>query len=423
MSISQNFPEEGPTLNLNFAGSKTLDPRITFSRTTTGTYMDDSGLIKVAPADSPRFDHRYVNGEIESLGLLVEESRTNIVRKSEDLTIGIWDENGDGVTVTTNQAVAPDGNTTADKVAIKTTDAGSKGVQSSTLSGSISGSGTAITSSIFCKADDHNYVRVEMQGGGNTGSINVDLSDGSLISEVSSPDSYKIEPYPNDWYRISVTSTTANTNVTALRVYLTDASGNSTFTGTVGNGVFMWGGQHEIGAFATSYIPTDDTAGGKTRNPDNVTMEGDNFSDWYNQSEGTIYVSQKLKSIDTVDRNSVVYLINGGSGSDLFYNVKLGTTNIFVFGDGGTNYSRWEENGDSTDTKTIWAYDVSGDDFKPYWNGIEGVNETTTNTPSATSHTQLEIGANIGAKYNGHISQLTYYPTRLTNAQLQNLTK
>jgi hypothetical protein len=65
MSISQNFPEEGPTLNLNFAGSKTLDPRITFSRTTTGTYMDANGLIVTAPADAPRFDHRYVNGEIE----------------------------------------------------------------------------------------------------------------------------------------------------------------------------------------------------------------------------------------------------------------------------------------------------------------------------------------------------------------------
>lgn len=48
MSISQNFPEEGPTLNLNFAGSKTLDPHITFSKTSIGTYMDDSGLIKVA---------------------------------------------------------------------------------------------------------------------------------------------------------------------------------------------------------------------------------------------------------------------------------------------------------------------------------------------------------------------------------------
>jgi hypothetical protein len=152
-------------------------------------------------------------------------------------------------------------------------------------------------------------------------------------------------------------------------------------------------------------------------------MTGNNFSDWYNQDEGTIYVSQKLKSIDTVDRNSAVYLINGGSGNDLFYNVKTGDTNIFVFGDGGTIYSRFGESSDSTDSTIAWAYDVSGDDFKAYYNGIEATNETSNNTPSATSHNQLELGATAGAKYNGHISKLSYYPRRLSNSQLQNLTK
>jgi len=90
MSISQNFPEEGPSLNLNFAGSRTLDPRITFSRSQTtsngSTYMGRDGLIKYAGPDEPRFDHRYVNGEVESLGLLIEESRTNSATYSNDLS-------------------------------------------------------------------------------------------------------------------------------------------------------------------------------------------------------------------------------------------------------------------------------------------------------------------------------------------------
>ena len=75
MSISQLYPAEGPTLNLNFAGSRTLDPRITFTRTQTtsngSTYMGRDGLIKYAGPDEPRFDHRYVSGDIESLGLLM----------------------------------------------------------------------------------------------------------------------------------------------------------------------------------------------------------------------------------------------------------------------------------------------------------------------------------------------------------------
>ena len=59
MSIRNVFPTVRPSLNLNFARSKTLDPRITFSGTSVGTYLDSDGLIKTAVADEPRFDHKY----------------------------------------------------------------------------------------------------------------------------------------------------------------------------------------------------------------------------------------------------------------------------------------------------------------------------------------------------------------------------
>ena len=85
MSIKDNFPSVGPSLSLNFARSKTLDPRITFSRPSTSgdaTYMNGNGLIVTAAADEPRFDHKYENGVVKSLGLLVEEQRTNILQQS-----------------------------------------------------------------------------------------------------------------------------------------------------------------------------------------------------------------------------------------------------------------------------------------------------------------------------------------------------
>jgi len=426
MSISQNFPEEGPTLNLNFAGCKTLDPRITFSRTSTATYMDDSGLIVTAPADAPRFDHRYVNGEIVSLGLLIEGGETNIVRKSEDLTIGRWSEVADGVTVTTNQAVAPDGNTTADKVAIKTTGSDSKAIQSSILSGSISGSGTAITSSIFCKADDHNYVRVEMQGGGNSASINVDLSDGSLISEVSSPDSYKIEPYPNDWYRISVTSTTASTNSTALRVYLTDASGDNTFTGTVGNGVFMWGGQHEVGAFPTSYIPTDDTSGGKTRNPDSVSMEGENFSDWYNPTEGTIVLDCTPVYDNSTNQYRRLLSIHNNSGvqTDVIQFIQTEATNqVSSAVWDGSSFQAGFTKGVNSGTRYKVAFAVKENNMNASYDGNISTDDTSATLPVMT---EMDIGSYTqfsSTQATTHYNSLRYYPTRLTNTQLQTLTK
>ena len=152
--------------------------------------------------------------------------------------------------------------------------------------------------------------------------------------------------------------------------------------------------------------------------------EGSEIPNWYNQDEGTVYVSQKLRAVQDTARNNLVYLINGGNQNDYYYNTKIGGNNIFVFGDGGTIYRSFGQGGvNSIDSKTVFAYDVSGDDFKAYYNGIEATNETNNNTPSATSHTQLELGATATAKYCGHIQQFVYYSKRLSNAQLQNLTK
>jgi len=70
MAISQNFPNTRPSLNLNFARSKKLDPRITFTRSSTATYVDEDGLIKSAATNTPRFEHDPTTGDC--LGLLIE---------------------------------------------------------------------------------------------------------------------------------------------------------------------------------------------------------------------------------------------------------------------------------------------------------------------------------------------------------------
>ena len=432
MSIRNVFPTVRPSLNLNFARSKTLDPRITFSRTSVGTYLDSDGLIKTAVADEPRFDHKYENGNIVSLGLLIEGGETNIVRKSEDLTIGRWSEVADGVTVTTNQAVAPDGNTTADKVAIKTSGSGGKAIQSSILSGT--SSGTVITSSIFCKAAEHNYVRVQMEGGGNSGGIVVDLSDGSLITEYSSPDSYKIESYPNDWYRISATSTTASTAATALRVHLTDASGNSTWTGTIGDGVYMWGGQHEIASRASSYIPTDDTAAGITRTKEVCYIDGTNFTEFYNPVESTIYVRFDMGGVFATDGYNRVYEIWESANTVRYSLLRGGANNTtydsFSFGSGPDrqqlNYNTVSIEPDTL-FKSISAF--KNDDYQRYAIDVNGVLDSNTDTSVGVgtfSPIQFVLGSEASSEsrqLNGHISELRYYPKRLSNDQLQNLTK
>jgi hypothetical protein len=79
-----------PSLDLNFASTKSLVDAttgldlVTFSRTSDGTATNSSGNLIVVPAGTPRFDHNPLTGE--SLGLLVEEQRIQILQLTDVLS-------------------------------------------------------------------------------------------------------------------------------------------------------------------------------------------------------------------------------------------------------------------------------------------------------------------------------------------------
>lgn len=83
-----------PSLDLDFAGTQSLDPVITssrqpapvvsFSRASTATYIGADGLLKTAEANEPRFD--FDPATLTCKGLLVEEGRTNVLLNSATLS-------------------------------------------------------------------------------------------------------------------------------------------------------------------------------------------------------------------------------------------------------------------------------------------------------------------------------------------------
>ena len=104
MTIKALYPTTRPSLDLNFAATKRLDPRITYSRASTGTFVGSNGLIQSAAVNQARFDHNPTTGE--SLGLLVEEARTNLNLNSAATYNGLTN-------ITSNSFLAPDGTLTA----------------------------------------------------------------------------------------------------------------------------------------------------------------------------------------------------------------------------------------------------------------------------------------------------------------------
>ena len=109
LSTQNRAGNRRPSLNLNFQGGK-LDSRVTFARSTTGTFVGSDGLIQTAAINTPRFDYDPVT--LACKGLLIEEQRVNLLTYSDDFSNAAWTKTN--ATVTANAVAAPDGTTTAD---------------------------------------------------------------------------------------------------------------------------------------------------------------------------------------------------------------------------------------------------------------------------------------------------------------------
>ena len=79
---------DGLSLDLQFADDKTLTarkgPTPVFTRASSATFVGSNGLIQSAAINAARFDHDPVT--LVCKGLLIEESRTNLVFPSDTLT-------------------------------------------------------------------------------------------------------------------------------------------------------------------------------------------------------------------------------------------------------------------------------------------------------------------------------------------------
>ena len=166
-----------PTLDLNFAKNKSLIDTIsgrnlvTFTRSQTArgaTYVGADGLIKTAAANEPRFDHNPTTGE--SLGLLVEEARTNLITYSQAFNNTNYSIGYDGGGFTENATVAPDGTLTASKLTRNTGTSGAFWGKYNRQSIPVT-NGTAYTLSCFLKAAEITTVQLygDVRDGGGLG--------------------------------------------------------------------------------------------------------------------------------------------------------------------------------------------------------------------------------------------------------------
>lgn len=69
-----------PTLNQDFSNSKRIDPRFSFTRSSTKAYFDAFGVRKLAEVNEPCFTHDPATGEV--LGISIDKTSTNLLLNS-----------------------------------------------------------------------------------------------------------------------------------------------------------------------------------------------------------------------------------------------------------------------------------------------------------------------------------------------------
>ena len=381
-----------PSLDLSFADNKSLADAttgqnlVTFTRASSGTFVDSAGVLQTATNDVARFDHDPVTGE--SLGLLVEEQSTNLLLRSEDFST-TWVRFN--VNASSNAILAPDGTLTADKLTENDADNFHRIRQGIT-------SGVTGVFSVFLKAAERTRVNL---GTSDTNLIaDFDLSAGSVVSGTGS-----IEPFGDGWYRCSISATFT----TSGPFLLLRNSSSEFYTGDGTSGIYLWGAQLEAGSFPTSYIPT--TTAAATRN----ASLADLISGAIANNIRSFYVEFSSPAVGT---RGVVSL-NDNTANERASVLTSGTDPRLVVQDGGVEQANINGGTVAAGVRTRVAVRINADDFAISINGGAVVTDTSGTLPTVD---RLMFGRTQAGEYlNGRIARFTGWSQLLPNATLQTL--
>jgi hypothetical protein len=375
--------------------------------TTVGEYIPTTSTINSAP----RFDHDPTTGE--SLGLLVEEQRTNLLLRSEEFDNASWAK-GD-VTVQENAALAPNGSTLADKLIASAT------TTVHNISQAVTASSAAHTFSIYLKAAELTTVSIRAGRSGNFVNADINLSLGTIASPTTSGTatnvSSSIQSVSNDWYRCSVTGSNLGDGQIAPVIYIPD---DASLPGDGTSGIYLWGAQLEAGAFPTSYIPTSGTAA--TRAADVASISGSNFSSWYRQDEGTVFYDGQVLGTESGNKNLLGLSTGSGNNTiDLF--IPSGLSQRFRM----VTASVQQVLQNAIPTADVYspakvAYAFKLDDTNSAGNGTVQSTDTSCTIPTVDRFT-FGLLATGEAQAAARFKRLTYWPARLPNETLQTITQ
>jgi len=388
-----------------------------------GTYTDVNGVLQAAVTNTPRKDHSPVTRAIR--GLLIEESRANVVDSSETLGSGTgWvSPAASNVTVTANSDVWLDGTTTADTVT--DSDAAANGrIQHNET---VSSSSTTRCGSAHVKKTigDANFVAFEVQyasgGVGVLGRFVFNSNTGAIASESGTMASRGVLDCGTYWRPYAAVTDNASGNtvfVTSVYPAWNTTGAISGVVTTTGSKVIS-GFQVETGSFPTSYVKT--SSGSVTRAADVATLTDLNAMG-FNAVEGTFVVSGEIPTLTSVSRR-LAEVNDGLSNERLLIQVGAGNTRDVIGTDGGVSTITMSLATAPTLTPFKMSAAFKANDCAASTDGGTVATDALTGGGLPTVD-RLHLASNgTGAFLNGWLRELFYYASRRANAALQDFSR
>jgi hypothetical protein len=323
------------------------------------------------PVNIPRVEY---DADGNRLGLLVEESRTNLIPYS-DFSSG-WDSST--VTVTANSVLSPDGQINGAEANLTN----SGGFLYDTISVT---AGTTYTWSWYAKSGTATAWILAVYDETNAAFVareEYTLTDGESVG--------------NGWYRHSYTFT-APAGCWSARVYpIRGLLATGALAGALGT-TYLYNAQVEVGSFPTSAIPTSGSTA--TRSADVASIAVSEFG--YNQSEGTVVVEATISHEVIVDQRYVV----GSDQSSARWLYKNDSQDYIASFDGAAVLAVQQKTlSDSVPFKS--GLSTGQTERFLAVNGHVNTGVTNGNIPSLTGEERIGCDHSNTKKLNGHLKKL-----------------
>jgi hypothetical protein len=241
-----------------------------------------------------------------------------------------------------------------------------------------------------------------------------DLQNGVVGSKDTNIIDYGMIDYGDGWWLCWASKNAGSTSGGAS---LEVVNANGSFDRSAADTLLIAGSQIEAGAFPTSYIPTTGSAPA-TRAKDIAEIPTSAFG--YNNDKGTV-----VCEFDSASRNgSTIFTLVVGQATDgitaIIYPANRVSYQVVTGGavQVNLNFDAYATASQVSKVATVYAKD----DFAAVLNGGAVATDTAGSVPLVST---LKLGVYWGGGnffMSGHIKSIQYYPRRLTNTQLQELT-